>query len=67
MMRLSTCWASREERRGSLAADSIMRVSVTAVTGAIGIDAPPETMWSRRAQMRPVWPGWYMCDPSSVP
>lgn len=59
---ISTCLASRQERRRAMPADSIVPDAMATVTNAITIDAPPERVWPWLAQLGAGRAGWYSYD-----
>jgi len=61
-MRLTTCRASREERRRAMPADPIVPDPLFKVTHAVTIEAPPERVWPWLAQMGAGRAGWYSYD-----
>jgi hypothetical protein len=61
-MRITTCRASRGERRRPMPADPIVPGPMGTITNAVTIDAPPERVWPWLAQMGAGRAGWYSYD-----
>jgi hypothetical protein len=61
-MRVSTCFASREERRRTMPGDSIVSAPMATLTNAITIGAPPERVWPWILQLGAGRAGWYSYD-----
>ena len=61
-MRIATCFASRDERKRHMPADSIVPDPMATLTNAITIDAPPAQVWPWIVQLGAGRAGWYSYD-----
>lgn len=61
-MRLATCRATHEERRGPMACDRLVPDAILSFTHAIDLAAPPRRVWPWLAQMGADRAGWYSWD-----
>lgn len=59
---MSTCRATRAERREPLPGDALIADPLLAVTHAIDVAVPPERLWPWLAQMGAGRAGWYSWD-----
>jgi hypothetical protein len=61
-MRIATYFASRDEQKRHMPADSIVPDPMATLTNAITIDAPPAQVWPWIAQLGAGRAGWYSYD-----
>jgi hypothetical protein len=61
-MRITTCFASRDEQKRRMPADSIVPDPMATLTNAITIDAPPAQVWPWIVQLGAGRAGWYSHD-----
>jgi hypothetical protein len=59
---ISTCRATRAERREPLPGDALVSAPLLSLTHAVDVAAPPERVWPWLAQMGAGRAGWYSWD-----